>query len=173
MSKILLMEFVFYITLQPYLHQWLTHALGNPVRFPRRSNENAIIKRFIQKNDGVTPELFRPGVTPIIIPDSKAKPVVQFNYMGPRGKKAVIEMIEDLFRRNLWNEIHSFELTCGINAAIDAWCELHGIDDRYTETIRQKFYRMRKSYNERGVYLGKFSKIKGDNIPDIEQLRTF
>lgn len=42
-------DFVFYIKLEHYLAQWLTHSLGNPVRFPAQSNENSVIRRFLQK----------------------------------------------------------------------------------------------------------------------------
>ena len=38
------------------------------------------------------------------------------------------------------------------------WCEAHGIDDDYTEAVRQKYYRMRKAYAKNGMFLGKLRK---------------
>ena len=47
-DKLLIMkDFVFYIKLEHYLAQWLTHSLGNPVRFPAQSNEISVIRRFL------------------------------------------------------------------------------------------------------------------------------
>ena len=157
---------VFYVKLEPYLHQWLTNSLGTPVQFPAKSNENAIIRRFLQKRpDNVSPELYSNYLTPIVIPDSKAKPPQYFNHLGKNAKSAVIEMIEDLFRRNLWMELGEMTLSrpCGLNKTIAAWCELHGIEDDYSETIRQKYYRMRDAYTKKGIFLGKLTKKREDD----------
>ena len=139
-------KFLIYLKLEPYLHQWLTHSLGNPVVFPARSND-----------------LYADGLTAVCIPDSKAKPVQYYNYCGPKAKSAIVEAIEDLFRINLWEELlplsYSTERAeCGLNKMIAAWCEMHGISDDYTEAVRQKYYRMRKAYAKNGVFLGKLRK---------------
>ena len=167
-------NFVFYIKLEKYLSQWLINALGNPVRFPAQSNENSVIRRFLQKlPDGAQPEMPFEGATAIIIPDSKAKDPAIFNYLGPRAKEAVTEAIEDLFRRNMWAELDGlFDGTVGLNKTIAAWCELHGIDDDYVETVRQKYYRMRNSYNKRGVFLNSLTRKKEDKDSYFKQLRT-
>lgn len=167
-------NFVFYIKLEKYLSQWLVHALGNPVRFPAQSNENAVIRRFLQKlPDGIQPEMPFEGATAIVIPDSKAKDPAIFNYLGPRAKEAVTEAIEDLFRRSLWAELGDmFDGSVGLNKTIAAWCELHGIDDDYVETVRQKFYRIRKSYNKKGVFLNSLTRKKEDKNGYFKQLRT-
>lgn len=170
-------KFVIYLKLEPYLHQWLVHALGNPVEFPAKSNENAVIRRFLQtRPEDVKPELFVDGLTAVCIPDSKAKPPQYYNYCGPKAKSAIIESIEDLFRQNLWSELSPSSLAdraeCGLNKMIAAWCEMHGIDDDYTETVRQKYYRMRKAYTKKGVFLGKLTRNRSDDSPDFEQHRT-
>lgn len=167
-------KFCIYLNLETYMHQWITHSLGNPVVFPDRSNENAIIRRFINRQpEGAEVETARPGLTAICIPDSKAKPVQYYNYAGKACKEAVKECIEDLFRRNLWEELSNLDYhPCGINKIIYAWCEMHGIDIDYAETIRQKYYRMRKKYAEKGIILKKKSGNRTDDEPDIEQLRT-
>ena len=66
--------FVIYLKLEKYLMQWLTHSLGNPVRFPVQSNENAVIRRFLTKlSEGKSTEMFQEGIWHIIIQESNAK----------------------------------------------------------------------------------------------------
>lgn len=153
-------DMVFYLKLEPYLHQWLTHSLGNPVAFPVGSAENALIRRFLRKlPSGCTPDLPDASMTAVVIPDSKAKPPHRYNYLGHSAKSAIRSVIEDLFRMNLWLEMQDMTNTCGgVNKKILAWCELHGIDDDYSEAVRQKYYRMRRAYDEKGIFLGKFPK---------------
>ena len=155
---------VFYLRLEPYLRQWLVHSLGDPVVFPAQSNENAVIRRFLRKRpEDIHPELAADGLTAICIPDSKAKPPQYYNYLGKKAKAAVKETIEDLFRANLWNEISDLtRRNCGLNKTIAAWCEIHGIDDDYSETVRQKYYRMRDSYNKKGIFLGSLTRNRSD-----------
>lgn len=167
-------DFVFYIKLEKYLSQWLTHSLGHPVRFPAQSNENSVIRRFLQKlPDGKQPELMFNGATAIVIPDSKAKDPEVFNYLGPRAKEAVIEAIEDLFRRNMWTELGDLsDASVGLNKMLAAWCELHGIDDDYVETVRQKYYRIRNAYNKKGIFLNSLTRKREDKQSSFEQHRT-
>lgn len=167
--------FVFYIKLEKYLTQWLTHSLGDPVRFPAQSNENAIIRRFLQRvPDGQKPELKVDDLTSIVIPDSKAKDPAVFNFLGPRAKDAVTEAIEDLFRRNLWAELGdmTIEQSIGVNKMVAAWCEMHGIDDDYVETVRQKYYRMRNAYTKNGIFLNSLTRKREDKNACFEQHRT-
>ena len=37
------------LRLEPYLRQWLTHAFGEPVRFPAQSYENHLLLRLVQR----------------------------------------------------------------------------------------------------------------------------
>lgn len=168
-------DIVVYIKMKTYLAQWLTHSLGNPVRFPPQSNENAVIRRFLQKlPPGVLPEMQAEGMTAIVLPDSKAKDPMIYNYLGPSAKEAVVEAIEDLFRRNLWTELGEQQLTnaVGINKQIASWCEMHGIDIDYIETVRQKYYRMRNAYNRKGMFLGSLTRKREDKTPFFVQHRT-
>ena len=157
-------QFVIYIKLEKYLSEWLTHSLGNPVRFPVGSNENAVIRAFIQKlPEDAKPDIDTEYMTPICIPDSKAKPASSYNYMGEKGKQAVKEAIADLFIRNLWNELRSLEDSpVGVNTRIAAWCEMHGIGLDRVETVRQKYYRIRDAYTRRGINLQNSTRGKSD-----------
>ena len=74
-DKLLIMkDFVFYIKLEHYLAQWLTHSLGNPVRFPAQSNENSVIRRFLQKlPPDKLPEMPSDDTVAIVIPRRKIR----------------------------------------------------------------------------------------------------
>ena len=157
-------QFVIYIKLEKYLAEWLTHSLGNPVVFPTGSNENAVIRAFIQKlPEDKMPEVAIEGATAICIPDSKAKPPSSYNYMGVKGKKAVHEAIMDLFIQNLWNDLRRIENSgVGVNTRIAAWCEMHGISIDRVETVRQKYYRIRDAYTKKGINLQSSTREKSD-----------
>lgn len=157
-------QFVIYIKLEKYLSEWLTHSLGCPVRFPTGSNENAVIRTFLLRLPPDTlPLMATPETTPIFIPDSKSKPPECYNYMGPRGLKALHEAIMDLFIRNLWNDLRPIEHSrIGVNTRIAAWCEMHGISLDRVETVRQKYYRIRDAYTKKGINLQSNSREKSD-----------
>ena len=74
--------------------------------------------------------------------------------------------IDALFRLDLWSGcaplLHS---TNELNKGIDQWCADNGISLDAREAVRQKFYRIRKSYLERGIVLGKFYRKKTATIP--------
>lgn len=160
-------QFVIYIKLEKYLSEWLTHSLGCPVRFPNGSNENSVIRAFtMQPPESELPETASEGMTPIYIPDSKAKPPESYNYMTDSGKKAVREAIMDLFTRNLWNELRPIDsINIGVNTRIAAWCEMHGIGLDRVETVRQKYYRIREAYKKRGINLQNFTRNNSDTDP--------
>lgn len=154
-------QYLIYINLPKYLSQWITTRLGNPVVFPAGSPQNAIIRTYIRKRlPGEAVDVFRQGDdrTAIAIPDSVAKPIEEYNYMGDRGKMAVAETIKDLFKRALWCDISPLDKSaCGLNKLIAAWCELNGIDIDRTESVRQCYYRIRADYAKRGINLKKSS----------------
>ena len=166
MSKLLSMsQFCIYIKLKPYLREWLINSLGHPVRFPDHSNENAVIRTFLQRWPAGRPvEVnYDNDYTAIYIPDSKAKPAEYYNYISNSGKKAIVGVIEDLFLQNLWSELAQLTLSSngkGVNSHIAAWCEMHGISLDSAETVRQRYFRIRKAYTEKGIDLRNFSRKK-------------
>lgn len=150
MSQILV-----YVPLEKYLSEWLTTKLGNPVVFPVASNENAVIRAFLQKRPAdADVQTADPTATAICIPDSTAKPVETYNYLGAKGKAAVKEAIKDLFIRNLWADMTPLDNSrLKLSTRIAAWCEKAGIGLDRVETVRQCYYRIRKSYSERDINL--------------------
>lgn len=148
-------NFVVYLKLQPFIAQWLTYHFGNPVRFQPKSVENATILQFTQKlPSGKQPETAAPGLQPVCIPDNEKKDPAIYNYLSPKGKEAVIDCIERTFKLMMWSELNDMsELGCSVLGAIDAWCEMHGIDIEYDRTILMRYNRLRNSYVKKGIDL--------------------
>lgn len=144
-----------YIKVKPFVREWLYHHFGNPVVFPARSAENATIRRFLTRlPDGETPDTGSDGNVRVAIPDSKQKPVVTYNYLTPYGKEAVVEAIEDTFRRQMWNDLNDLRDTgCSLLTAVKAWCEQNGISTQYDYTIKMRYQRMREAYLAKGIDL--------------------
>ena len=148
-------KFLIYLHVEPYIRQWLIHSFGNPVEFPASSNENAVIRRFTQKQPAsLKPQKPSEDDVAICIPACKYKNPETYNYLSLQAKKALEESISDLFRINMWNDLGDLaDTSCKKMSAFRAWCNMHGIDVEYAETVRMKWYRMRKSYQNKGVNL--------------------
>ncbi len=96
----------------------------------------------------------------IRLPDSKAKPVKEYNYLGPRARRAIKEMVVDLFKMDLWASLKDIaDRSCKLSSLISAWCEQHGIGIDYEDTVRQCFYRMRDQHAKRGLILNSTTRI--------------
>lgn len=146
-------KFVVYIELKPFIAQWAVHHFGCPVEFPPQSVGNARIIAILKKRpDGAVPDVERDGLTPVRIPYSKQKDPESWNYVTPSGKRFIAEYIEALFKDNLYKE---FNEMCSedskLQTAAYTWCEMHGIDIDYADTIRQRFYRERERLLSCGV----------------------
>ena len=75
----------------------------------------------------------------IMLPDSKAKPVREYCYLGPRARRAIKEVIIDLFKMDLWASLKDIaDRSCRISSIISAWCEQHGIGIDYEDTVRDR-----------------------------------
>ena len=148
-------KFLIYLHVEPYIRQWLIHSFGNPVEFPASSSENAVIRRFTQKQPAsLKPQKPSEDDVAICIPACKYKNPETYNYLSLQAKKALEESISDLFRINMWNDLGDLaDTSCKKMSAFRAWCTMHGIDVEYAETVRMKWYRMRKSYQTKGVNL--------------------
>lgn len=155
-------NFCFYIQLPPFVAQWLLKNYGSPVKFPAQSVENATIRRFLRKRPlGVDPDTAAPGLTPICIPDSKQADPQTYNYLFEKGKEGVRECIEDSFRIALWNELNDLsDCGCSVMTAVYEFCQAYGIDIDHADTIKQRYYRMRNSYREKGVNFMRRKRIR-------------
>lgn len=153
-------KFVFYLKLEPFLRSWLLSSFCEPVAFPSQSIANATIRHFIQKRPADMPvQLKKEGEVAICIPDSRYHRPDTYNYMGKYGMSALKEHINDLFNLDLWNSLADVATNnLHVMNAIYQYCEEHNIDINYANTIRQRFYRMRCSYEKNGVCLKKKTK---------------
>ena len=156
-------DFIVYIKVEKYIKQWLEHSLGNPVRFPPHSYENEMLRRSLQKRTWNAPPVLHTDAdsVAIVIPDTRHRKPEFYNYLGLEAQRQVVSAIDGLFRLALWSDcaplIHSKQ---ELNAGIDNWCKEHGIELDYREAVRQKFYRIRKSYQIKGIILGKIYRKK-------------
>lgn len=157
-------QFVAYIRVKPFIRQWLVHHYGEPVVFPPQSVENATIRRFLTTTPAnVVPTMGEEGDVAICIPDSKQKPVITYNYLGKHAKEAVVECIEDTFKRQMWNELNDLhDCGCSILKAIQAWCENNGISIDYDDTIKMRYQRMRNNYLKNGIDLRNRTRVRDD-----------
>lgn len=155
-------QFCVYIKLQPFVAQFLAHSLGNPITFPAQSVENLTLHTMLTlQPKGVMPDTAAEGLTAIAIPDSKTKPPCSWFHLTTLGKKAVVECCEALFMRCLWSELGDVSLLgCKTSTAIAAWCQNHGIDIEHADTVRQRYYRLRDLYKNRGIGLMKKNRVR-------------
>lgn len=153
------------LRLKPFVAQYLKHHFGNPVRFDDHSVANARIVCVLQRRPpmGIMEEESGEDLTPVCIPYSKQKDPSTWNYVSQAGKKFIIEIIESIFLSNLFSEMNQM---CGddskLQSAAYAWCEMHGIDIEYADTIRMRFYREKRKLLRRGIDLRKKSRSKKD-----------
>lgn len=145
------------VKLERYIREWLVFHLGNPVRFPECSFENALLHRFLSKRPADAPV----GRTPddcvaVVITDCRYRKPEHYNYIGREGLKALASAIDALFRLHLWAECAPLLQARGeLNRGIDEWCARNGISLDAREAVRQKFYRIRKAYVEKGIVVSK------------------
>ena len=157
-------KFVIYIELKPFIAQWAVHHYGCPVEFPPQSVGNARIISVLKKRpQDAAPDVEREGLTPICIPYSKQKDPESWNYVSQNGKRFIMQYIDAVFRDNMYSELNQMcQDESKIQTACYAWCEMHGIDIDYADTIRQRFYRERERLLHCGIDLRKRSRLKKD-----------
>ncbi len=150
-------NFVIYLPLQPFVRQYLFHHFGNPVRFDDKSVTNSVIRSFLMRRDQETePVTASDDLTPICIPYSKQKDPLTWNHITEKGKKAICQHINGIFMMNLWNEMNEMcreDSKVKLQTAAFAWCEMHGIDIDYADTIRMKYYREKMKFLKHSIDL--------------------
>ena len=152
------------LNVEPYLAAWLTRHFGNPIELLKDGPEAKLLKRLLDKQpDNITPET---GNISVSLQYFKDKDPRVYSYLCESGKYALIESFEAMFVNNMWSEIGNLEsLNCRLTSVIRGWSEKHGIiqptnhitemnllkqveeqNARNFETVRQKYYRLRKKY---------------------------
>ena len=146
-------DIVIYLKLDPYLAQWLTHEHGgNPVVFPKNSAENDILELGLTlKPYFAAPN--EPGIdkVPISVPFFKSKDVRSYNYLPPKGRRALARCIRTRFVISMWNDLFKFgNIGKRKQDIIWTWMEAHGIEatDTNWNTIAKIYMRKRSVYRK-------------------------
>lgn len=155
-------KFVIYVELKPFIAQWAVHHYGSPIEFPPQSVGNARIVSVLKKRpQNAAPDVEREGLTPVSIPYSKQKDPESWNYVTQNGKRFIVQYIDAIFRDNMYAELNQMcQDESKIQTACYAWCEMHGIDIDYADTIRQRFYRERHFQLDYGIDLRRKKRVK-------------
>ena len=163
-----MMKYFIYITVEPYIKQWLEHEFQNneqtAIAFPRGTAERDILAVFLQKQpEDSVPQKKKEGQIAIELPYDKNRSPETYNYLPPDAEQTLRKCIYQRFRMEVWKELHQFK-NCHmlISDIILAWMEKKGIEDteQNWETIRQMYFRQRKKYEQKrnGIQKQKTSK---------------
>ena len=149
-----MLELYLYLNLKPYIHEWLTHRYGNPVRFPARSAENAQILKRTELNNGREPLLQQEATTMVVIPSSPRKSPLNYHYMSKSGLDCIAKMIENQFEAEFKTEVVSdMQDWIEQKASIIDYMYRNGIDLDHLPTLQQKITRMINEYRAAGTEL--------------------
>lgn len=153
--------------------EWLRFHFGDPVRFPRRSVENAALRMAVERH--AHPARVRFGMVPgadspargeqlvrVVVPGAPFRNGGGWVCLSRHGARAWRERINDLFNLALWSDALRFLLVSrgDLNACLDRWRADNGISPLHSEAVRQRFYRMRRVYDGCGIYIGGRYKVK-------------
>ena len=149
------MENTIFITLEPYLAQWLKHQMGgtSPIPVKRASAEAAILQMFLQKqprDPQYRPQIKAlPGQVELLLPRFRLRDTRTYNYLPPRGEMALHQCIRNRFKVALWTDLHTVgNVVKRTDIVISDWMEKHGIevDDKNWNTIAKILQRCRATY---------------------------
>ena len=158
------MEFYVYVKLKPYVRQWLMHKFGEgewKVKFPTQSRENAFLRaRLLVCPEGAIPQRREGDEVGILIPSSQAKPPERFNYVTQEDRRALSDMIENLFEQSFKSEVLD-DIQMGVKqtTCLMAWIKRNGVHIECMDTLQMKIDRMLMSYRKKGVELNPAKKI--------------
>ena len=149
------MPYSVFITLEPYLAQWLIHECGGetPIRMKRGSAEADILELWLSKppkDPEWSPQLTPlPGQVEVILPYFNNKNIRYNYYLSPRGEVCLHACIKNRFRVQLWKDLYTIgNVTKRNDIAISEWMEAHGIEvnDTNWNTIAKILQRKRAIY---------------------------
>ena len=149
------MQYTVFISLEPYLTQWLLHECNgeSPIRFKKNSAENDIILQYLKpqpKQEGYVPQLrAEEGQITIVLPCFKSKDIRTYNYLHPKGAIKLRECIRNRFCVSLWKDLNTVgHVMMRNDISISNWMKEHGIafDDKNWNTIAKILQRKRAVY---------------------------
>lgn len=144
-----------FLTLEPYLAQWLIHENEGiyPIPIKRASAEANILQYYLQKQPR-NPDYRRqikalPGQVEILLPVFRMTETRTHNYLPPRGEMALHQCIRNRFKVALWKDLHTVgNVVQRTDIVISDWMEKHGIevDDKNWNTVAKILQRSRAIY---------------------------
>ena len=149
------MRYSVFITLEPYLAQWLIHESEgkNPIPVKRGSAESDVLQMHLKKQPTAPdykPQLKPlPGQVEILLPAFKHKDTRIYNYLPPVGEACLHQCIRNRFKVALWKDLHTVgNVVMRTKESIEHWMEAHGIevDDKNWNTIAKILQRNRAVY---------------------------
>lgn len=156
-------EIQVYIKIPEYERQWCAYHFGDPCKFPPQSNINNVIRHFLKKRpDGTEVETRQDGEIGICIPDSKSKNPLYYNHLSRFGKRAIAEAIDDVFTKQMFEDLTSVQVRGVAQRLIVAdWMESNGISWEQEHNVSQKFTRIKDAYRKCGVNISRGYKHEG------------
>ena len=149
------MNCTIFLTLEPYLAQWLLHECDgeSPIKFKKNSAESKILELYLttqpRKESYIPQTRPEPGQITVVLPHFRYKDTRNNNYLPPRGVVALQECIRNRFRVELWKDLYTIgNVIKRTDISITNWMKLHGIvdDDRNFNTIAKILQRSRAAY---------------------------
>lgn len=149
------MTYTFFLTLEPYLMQWLVNENGGtiPVELKRGTIEARYVELNLKKQpvDAVPQLVAKPNQVPVALRWYKSTDIRTYNYLPEKACAALKDIIRNRFIIQLWEEVHAFE-NCHIrqDLRLMAFMEKHGIqnDDTNYNTIHKIYQRQRDAYRK-------------------------
>lgn len=153
------------IFVEPYLKAWAASHFGLPVRLPPSTGEALLLSHLLKSSPRGRPG---PPVTtstaaarleplPVIIPHRCTRSGRIFLSHG--AAMQLRHAFADLFCLHLWSDCrHLVHSRGALLQGLNEWCRAQGIAIDHREAVRQKFYRLRLSYERNGIILGRKNK---------------
>lgn len=143
-----------FLTLEPYLAQWLIHENeGNyPIPIRRGSAEAEVLQLHLRKRPKgyAGQKKAKPGQVEIFLPAFKNKDTRIFCYLPPEGEVSLHQTIRTRFKVKLWKDLHTVgNVVKRTDISISEWMTAHGIevDDTNWNTIAKILQRNRAVYS--------------------------
>ena len=144
-----------FLTLEPYLAQWLKHECEGkyPIPIKRASAEAEVLLLHLRKeprDPDFRPQLWaEPGQVEIVLPAFKSLDTRFYRYLPPEGAVCLRQCIRSRFKVALWKDLHTVgNVVKRTKESIEHWMETHGIevDDTNWNTIAKILQRNRAVY---------------------------
>ena len=140
------------LAMPSYLRQWFINRHGGcePVKLVRGSAESELLRMYtVRQPDGAVILPKQEGEVAICIPSYKNHDPRTYNYLTKLGKEALLDIIKNDFRVDMWDYLHDFDkYGRELKSLILLYMELRGIKETGScwDRIAKIYQRKRNSY---------------------------